>query len=101
MCLALHARREEPEVPNVVPVAVGDMIGERGQELSRRVGGLDGAFGARILRHESDFLTADHAEPVLRDRWVPGVAAGVSEELLLAPKPLDVDVPPPFVLDGE
>ena len=39
VCLALHARREEPEVPNVVPVAVGNVIGQGGQELGRRVAG--------------------------------------------------------------
>ncbi len=56
VCLALHARGEETEIPDVVPVAVGHVVGERGQELSRRVGGLDGAFRARVLRHKPDFL---------------------------------------------
>ncbi len=70
VCLALHARREEPEVPNVVPVAVGDVIGERGQELGRGIRSLDGAFGARVLRHKSDFLTGDRPEPVLRVGFV-------------------------------
>ncbi len=44
VCLALHARCEETEIPDVVTVAVGDVVGERGQELRWRVGGLDGAF---------------------------------------------------------
>ena len=44
VCPAFHARREQPEVPNVVTIAVGNVIGERGQELGRCVAGLDGAF---------------------------------------------------------
>ena len=101
MCLALHARREETEIPDVVPVAVGDVIGQCGQELSRRVGGLDRPFRAGVLRQESDFLTIDLAKPVLRDRWASGIVARISEELLLAAESLDVDVPPAFVLRGE
>ena len=56
VCVALHARREQPEVAHVVPVAVGDVVGERGQELGRGVRSLDGAFGARVLRHKIGFL---------------------------------------------
>ena len=92
VCLALHARREETEIPDVVPVAVGHVVGERGQELSRRAGDLDGAFRARVLRHKSDFLTGDRPEPVLRDGRPAGVPARIAEELLLASEPLDVDV---------
>ena len=101
VCLALHTRREQPEVTNVVPVAVGHVIRERGQELRRRVRGLDGTLGARVFRHKSDFLTINRPEPVLRDGRPAGVTARIAEELLLASEPLDIDVPPPFVLGGE
>ena len=30
VCLAPHARGEETEIPDVVPVAVGHVVGERG-----------------------------------------------------------------------
>ncbi len=101
VCLALHARREEPEIPDVVPVAVGHVIGERGQELRRRAGGLDGAFRARVLRHKTDFLTADRPEPMLGDRGPSGIAARIPQKLLFTPEPLNINVPPPFVLGGE
>ena len=68
-----------------MPVAVGDVVGEYGQELDRAACSLEGAFGARVLRHRLDFLTVDRREPVLRDGWPPGVGARVLEELLLAP----------------
>ena len=71
VCLALHARREETEIPDIVAVAVRHVIGERGQELGRGVRRLDSAFGARVLRHKSDFLTGDCPEPVLRDGRLP------------------------------
>ena len=58
-------------------------------------------FRARVLRHKSDFLTVDRPEPVLRDGRAARIAASIAEELLLTPKPRDVDVPPPFVLRGE
>ena len=47
VCVALHARSEQTEVPDVVPVAVGDVIGQDSQELAWRVGGLDYLFSAR------------------------------------------------------
>ena len=72
--LALYTWREQPEVAHVVPVAVGDVVGERGQELRRRVGGLDGTLRARVLRHKPDFLTADRPEPVLRNGRPSGSA---------------------------
>ena len=87
VCLALHTRREQTEVTNVVPVAVGHVMGERGQERRRRVRGLDGAFRARVLRHKPDFLTADRPEPVLRDGRPSGISARVPQELLLAAEP--------------
>ena len=89
--LRRHSRRGVP----------GHVMGERGQELRRRVRGLDGAFRARVLRHKPDFLTADRPEPVLRDGRPSGISARVPQELLLAAEPVDVDVPPPFVLGGE
>ena len=85
-----RGRREQTEVTNVVPVAVGHVIGERGQERRRRVGGFDGAFRARVLRHKPDFLTADRPEPVLRDGRSPCVTTRIPEELLLALEPFDV-----------
>ena len=51
-----RGRREQTEVTNVVPVAVGHVVGERGHELGRGVHSLDGTFCARVLRHKSDFL---------------------------------------------
>ena len=86
--LTLHARREQAEVSDVVPVAVGDVIGQDSQELAWRVGGLDYLFRARVLRHESDFLTVNLPEPVLRDRGAAGVAACIFEKLLLASEPV-------------
>jgi hypothetical protein len=48
VCLALDARREQPEVSNVVATAVGDMLGERSQKRSRRVCGLKSLSAARV-----------------------------------------------------
>ena len=81
VCAALHARSEQTEVPDVVPVAVGDVIGQDSQELAWRVGGLDYLFSARVLRHESDFLTVNLPEPVLCNRGTSGVAARISQNL--------------------
>jgi len=104
VCLALHARREETEIPDIVAVAVRHVIGECGQELGRRVRRLDGAFGARVLRHKSDFLTVDRPEPVLRDGRPAGVPARIAEELLLDPSPFLVtdfnEFAPRLSLDG-
>ena len=56
VCVALHARSEQTEVPDVVPVAVGDVIGQDSQELAWRVGGLDYLLSARVPSSRIGFL---------------------------------------------
>ncbi len=95
---ALGAYGQQPEVADVVPVTVGHVIGQRGQEVSRLIPGDDHLFRLHVLRHEPDFVTVNLPEPAPCDGRMAGVAARVAEELLLAPVPLDVGIPPPLVL---
>ena len=92
------ARGQQSEVTNVVPVPVGHVVGQGGQEVSRGVAGHDPLSGPRVLGQEVDFLTVNSPEPVLCDGGTAGIAARVAEELLLTLEPLDVDMPPAFVL---
>ena len=97
----LGARGQQSEISDVVPVAVGHVVGQRGQEARHRVAGHDPSFGPRVFRHEPDFVTVDMPEPVLCDGGTAGIAARVAEERLLAPEPLEVDIPPAFVLPAQ
>ena len=92
------ARGQQSEVADVVPVAVGHVVGQGGQEVSRGVAGHDPSLGPRVFRHEPDFATVDMPEPVLGNRGTAGIAARVAEELPLTLEPLEVDIPPAFVL---
>ena len=89
---------QKPEVADVVPVTVGHVIGQRGQEVSCRIPGHDHLFRLRVFRQEFDFVTVNLPETVLCDGGTAGVAACVAEELFLAPEPLDVGIPPPLLL---
>jgi hypothetical protein len=100
VCVVFHARRQQPEVPDVVTVTVGDVIRERGHEHGWRVCGLDDLAASGVLRHKSNFLTTDRSKPVLRNGRSAGVPARMSEELLFAPKPLDVNVRSTIVRTG-
>ena len=51
---ALAAWGQQSEVADIVPVAVGHMIGQRGQEVGRRVAGYDHLPGPRVLGQEAD-----------------------------------------------
>ena len=74
------------------------MVGQGDQEARHRVPGHNPSFSARVFRHEPDFVTVDMPEPVLCDGGTAGTAARVAEELPLTLEPLDMDIPPAFVL---
>ena len=95
---ALAAWGQQPEVTDIVLVMVGNVIGQRGQEVGRRVAGYDHLFRPRVLGQEAYLVTIDMLEPMLCDRGTPGIPARVSKKLLLAAEPLDVDIPPTLVL---
>ena len=101
MRASFGARGQESEVADGVPVAVRHMVGQGSQEVSHRVAGHDRSLGPRVFRYEPDFVTADVPEAMLCDGGTAGIAARVAEELPPALEPLEVDIPPPFVLPAQ
>lgn len=81
--LTLGPRCKEAEVTDVVPIAVGNVIDEYGQEFGEGVSRFHRPLRACILRHKTDFLTINRAESVLRDRRPSSVTTRISEECFL------------------
>jgi hypothetical protein len=95
---ALRPRRQQPEIADIVDVAVRDLMAQTLDKLGHGIASLDHTSGFQVLCQKPDLLRTGLQYPMLGDGRSPHITASVPKDLPLVAHYSTIHMPPSLIL---